>query len=261
MLNNIFSGKRFLLLFRQHFIHNTQLLLLSSVAYVGVIFIVLSFVQIGEGFRPHDVENFQGFLIGFVSVFGIIYAGHSFPALRSKESTISYLMVPASVTEKFLFEFISRIVIVILILPLLYWATFHLQGYFFAIFASETFHPINLQYLVKIEVADKYRFLVYTVTTAGVMLAFVLAFTGAAMFGKQPLVKSLFAVAVIVAFYFGYGYIVLEHLGLGRYVAPEQMYLLPMTDQRAFQFAIFAVITTIIIMLFVAFRKLKEREV
>ena len=51
MSNNIFSRKRFSLLFKQHFIHNAQLLVFSTVAYIGVIFIVLSIVQVGENFR------------------------------------------------------------------------------------------------------------------------------------------------------------------------------------------------------------------
>ena len=145
MSNNIFSARRFGLLCRQYVIHNTEFLLLSMVAYVGEIFIVLSMVQLGNGLRPHNLENFQGFLIGCISVFGILYAGHAFPAFRSKESTINYLMVPASALEKFGFEFLGRIGITILMLPLLYWATFHLQGYFFTMFTEHSFEPIGLQ--------------------------------------------------------------------------------------------------------------------
>jgi hypothetical protein len=262
MSNNTFSTKRFALLCKQHVIHNTGFLLLSIVAYIGVILIVLSVVQAGNSVRPHDLENFQGFLIGFVAVFGVLYAGHSFPAFRSKESTINYLMVPASLPEKFVFEFISRIGITILILPLLYWATFNLQGYFFAIFTDEIFQPIGLQYLVKIDMPDPgYQFLIYTLITAAVLLAFVLAFTGAAMFNKQPLVKSLFAVAVIVIFFIGYSYIVITHLGVGRYNPPETMYLISFNEEKNLQLVTIGLIITIVIMLFVAFRKLKEREV
>ena len=260
MSNNIFSLKRFLLLWRQYFIHNTDFLLLSAVAYIGTIFIVLSVVQAGEDLRPHDADGFQAFLVGFVAVFGIVFAGHAFPAFRSKESTISYLMVPASATEKFMFEFISRIAVVLL-MPLLFWVTFHLQGFFFAIFTDDAFQIVGMEYLVKIDVSENFRFLVYAITTAGVLLAFVLAFSGAAMFGKQPLVKSLFAVAVIVMFFMGYVYIVLEHLGLEKYDPPETMFLIPLDEVRALQMVSLGLFIAIVVMLFVAFRKLKEREV
>src|SRR5690606_26690689 len=118
MSNNIFNGKRFSLLWKQHFIHNTQFLILSSVTYVGVIFLVLSILQIGRKFQPHGLETFHSYEVGFFIVFGFLYVGHAFPAFRSKETTINYLMLPASVLEKFVFEFISRIGIILLMLPL-----------------------------------------------------------------------------------------------------------------------------------------------
>jgi hypothetical protein len=261
MSNNIFSWKRFLLLFKQHFIHNAQFLLLATVAYIGVVFIVLSITEVGNNLQPHRLENFQGFLVGFVTVFGILYVGYSFPAFRSKESTINYLMLPASVLEKFVFELISRIGIILLVLPLVYWITFNLQGYFFEIFSDHAFEPIGVQYLVKLDVPPEYKFLIYSVITGGVLFALSLAFTGAAMFTRQPLVKSLFAVAVVAMFFFGYSYIVIEHLGAGKYHPPAQMWLVPLNEDSAMKAVAVALFAATAVMLFVAFRKLKEREV
>lgn len=262
MSNNIFSSKRFSLLCRQHVIHNSEFLILSSVAYIGVIFIVLSLAQAGNNFHAHDLDTFQGFLLGFFAVFGVLYAGHSFPAFRNKESTINYLMVPASALEKFVFELVNRIGLTVLVLPLLYWVTFNLQGYFFNIFIDEVFRPIGVQYLIKIDFPDpEYPMLIFTVISAVVMVALALAFTGAAIFNKQPLVKSLFAVAVIVMAFVGYSYIVIEHVGVGRYNPPDTMVLLPMSEVEVLQSIILALVITTVVMLFVAFRKLKEREV
>jgi hypothetical protein len=261
MSNNIFSWKRFQLLFKQHFIHNSQFLLLSTGAYIGVIFIVLSLFQAGDNLEPHRLDSFQGFLVVFVSVFGILYVGHSFPAFRSKESTISYLMMPASALEKFVFEFISRIGIILLALPLLYWATFNLQGYFFTIFTDMVFEPIGAQYLVRLEVPPDSQFLIYSMIAGGILLALSLAFTGAAMFTKQPLVKSLFAVAVVVMFFVGYSYIVITHLGVGQYNPPDRMVLVPSEEDSALKAITVALFAATVVMLFVAFRKLKEREV
>ena len=98
-----------MLLWRQYFIQNTQLLLLATGAYIGVIFFILSIAQIGNDLLPHDLENFRGFMLAFVGIFGVVYIGHSFPALRSKERSINYLMVPASVAEKFLFELLRNL--------------------------------------------------------------------------------------------------------------------------------------------------------
>jgi hypothetical protein len=259
MSNNIFNWNRFRLLFRQHFIHNFQFLLLATGAYVGVIFIGLSLVQIGNSLQPHEYENFQGFLVVFVTVFGILYVGHSFPAFRSKESTISYLMIPASALEKFVFEFVSRIGFTLLTLPLLFWLTFHLQGYFFTMFSDYVFKPIGVQYLVTID--DDVPNLVYLLVAGGILFCLSLAFTGSAMFTKQPLVKSLFAVAVVIMFFGGYSFIVIEHLGLGKYNPPESMLLVPLDDYNALTSVTIALFVATAVMLFVAYRKLKEREV
>lgn len=262
MSNNIFSGKRLQLLFKQNFIHNTQFLLLSTVAYIGVIFIILSIAQVGNDLHPHRLDIFQGLLAALVTVFGILYVGHSFPAFRAKESTIHYLMTPSSAFEKFVFEFINRIVLTLLILPLLYWITFNMQGYFFDIFTEEMFEPVGIQYLVKLDdIPPDYLSLMYALITGGVLFVLSLAFTGAAMFTKQPLVKSLFAVALVVMFFGGYSYILIEPLGVGRYNPPESMVLIPLEEERALVAVSIALFAATIVMLFVAYLKLKEREV
>ena len=257
MSNNLFSVKRLQLLFKQSFIHNAQFLLLSTVAYVGVIFIVLSLVQLGNDLHPHGLENFQAFLAIFVTVFGLLYVGHSFPAFRAKETTIHYLMTPASVLEKFVFEFVNRICLTLLALPLLYWLTFSAQGYFFNIFTYEDFDPIGPRYLLKVDEAPG---LIYLLITGGVLFALSLAFTGAAMFTKQPLVKSLFTVALVVMFFGGYSYIMIEHVGLGRYNPPERMMLVPLDEEQAIATISISLLAATLLMLFVAYRKLKERE-
>jgi hypothetical protein len=262
MSNNIFNGRRFILLWRQHFIQNTKLLLLATGAYIAVIFIILSLVQIGNDLVPHDFETFRGFMLGFVGIFGVIYVGHSFPAFRSKERSINYLMVPASVTEKFLFELISRIGIILVLLPFIFWVTFHLQGYFLSMFSAYVFEPIGIVPVSGIELTriDEFAWLA-TMIISGVLLGFVLAFTGAAMFSKQPLIKTLFGLAVVMIFYFGFTYIVIEPLGVGKYNPPDSMWLLPKSEVGVFKFFSAALIAANLVMLFVAFRKLKEKEV
>jgi hypothetical protein len=172
-------------------------------------------------------------------------------------------MLPASVLEKFVFEFVSRIGIILLVLPLLYWVTFHVQGFFFTIFTQEIFEPVGIQYLVKLDddVSADYLPLIYSVIAGGTLFALSLAFTGAAMFTRQPLVKSLFAVAMVVGFFVGYSYIVVEHFGVGHYNPPEQMWLIPLQEDSALKFISATLFAGTAVMLFVAFRKLKEREV
>lgn len=264
MSSNIFNFKRFLMLAKQHYIQNQKLLLFASVAYVGVIFLLLTIVQMSNDREPHDLEMFRGFIVGFVAVFGILYTGYSFPAFRSKENTINYLMVPASVLEKFLFEFVTRLSIVLILLPGLFWLTFHFQGYFFNLFTPEKFESIGFGMATDFEFPDQiqeFQSWFMTMIIALVMLGFVLPFTGGAMFSKQPLVKTLFAVALIVIFYVTVTYILLEPMGFGEYQPNESLWLMPHSEKGAMQFFGTLAIIGNLVILFVAYRKLKEREV
>lgn len=252
------------MLAKQHYIQNQKLLLFASVAYVGVIFLLLTIVQMSNDREPHDLEMFRGFIVGFVAVFGILYTGYSFPAFRSKENTINYLMVPASVLEKFLFEFVTRLSIVLILLPGLFWLTFHFQGYFFNLFTPEKFESIGFGMATDFEFPDQiqeFQSWFMTMIIALVMLGFVLPFTGGAMFSKQPLVKTLFAVALIVIFYVTVTYILLEPMGFGEYQPNESLWLMPHSEKGAMQFFGTLAIIGNLVILFVAYRKLKEREV
>lgn len=254
------------MLAKQHYIQNNKLLLYASIAYVGVIFLVLSIVQMSNDNEPHSLEIFKGYFLGFVAIFGILYTGYSFPAFRSKENTINYLMVPSSVLEKFLFELITRLSIVVILLPVLFWLTFHFQGYFFNLFTIEQFESFSLAQAVDLGFPNEIQ--IYqleswfiTMIIAFVMLGFVLPFTGGAIFSKQPLVKTLFAVALIVIFYAAVTYIILEPMGFGQYQPNESMWLIPNSQKGTIQFFGTLAILGNLVMLFVAYRKLKEREV
>jgi hypothetical protein len=263
MSSNIFNGRRFALLFRQHFVHNSKLLLFSSVAYVGVVFTLLTVVQLGSELHPHDLGSFRGFMVAFVAIFGVLYTGYAFPAFRAKESTMNYLLLPSSALEKFAFEVISRIGIMLLLLPLLFWVTFNMQGYFFSLFSKIPFDSIGIHALVDIKIpggVDSPGWFM-TMITGLALLLFVVPFTGAAMFSKQPLIKTLFAVAVIIIFYASVAYVAAEPMGLSKYNPGESMWLIPLNEHAAFRFFAIAVIIANAVMLFVAYRKLKEREV
>lgn len=252
------------MLAKQHYVHNNKLLLYATVAYVGVIFLLLTIVQMGNDRMPHDIDMFRGFLFSFVAVFGILFTGYSFPAFRSKESTINYLMVPGSVLEKFLFELITRLSIAFILLPLLFWITFHIQGYFFNHFSPVDFKSIGFGNILELGLpADiqEYANWFFIMLASLVCLAFVLPFTGGVMFSKQPLVKTLFGVALIVIFYVGCLFIILELLGVGEYQPSAAQWLMPSSELGAIKFTSFVTTFANLVLLYVAYRKLKEKEV
>ena len=257
-----FNISRFSLLVRQYFIHNNRIMLYSVIGYCGVVFLVLSMVQLEDSAaRPLDVEYFIAFLTASVAVIGILFTGHSFQAFRASQTTANYLTIPASTLEKFLFELFYRFGSTLIILPLLFWVTFHSQGYFFQLFIESKFIPVSFTEVVQdlVSEADN-AYWIITFIAALSMFALSIAFTGAAHFSKQPLVKTLFSVTVIILFFVVFIYVVFEQLGLESYRLNESLWLLPSTDTSAFRsFSIAAILGTLL-MLSVSFLKLKEKE-
>ncbi len=254
---------RFLLLFKQQMIHNSKLMLFSSVGFCGVVYIILVFAQLSRDLEPLDTEVFLNSLLIFFIIFGILYTGHSFPAFRNKENTITYLTLPASVFEKFLFEFINRILVMLIALPLLFWLTFNLEGYTFELFNGLGFNPVGISDFIAMDnPMDEIPPWALEMLVSASFLIFVLPFTGAAMFSKHPLVKTLFSIAIIIAFYVTFIYIIVEPLGLYQYdINESELMLFPDNETSGFILLTFLAIITNLLMLAVAFMKIKEKEV
>jgi hypothetical protein len=261
--NDTFNINRFLLLFKQHYIHGNKIMLYSVIAFCGAAFLVLSLVQLeNETPLPLDTEVFITVLASLVSVFGIIFVGHAFPAFRSKETAASYLTLPASIFEKYLFELIYRVGATLIVLPVLFWITFHFHGYFFQLFTDLTFEPVNISEINKylsIEI-DEDSWILLMVTSMS-LLAITIPFAGAAHFAKQPMVKTLFTVGILVLFFVLLIYFVFVELALENYHPNESMFLIPTNESGAFKFLSTVFVATNVFMLVITYLKLKEKEV
>lgn len=261
-INNTFSWSRFLLLCKQYQIQNGKFLMYAAVGYCGVIFIILSLGQLGNDGEAFDMNVFLQLMVTFGAIFGVLYNGYSFSPFRSKENTISYLMIPASAMEKFLFELLSRIGLALVLLPFLYWLTFNIQGLFFELIGEAEFETIWFSTFADMDISpvDKHFWLPVMIISA-CLLVFVLPFTGAAIFSKQPLIKTLFSVAIIMAIFGSVIYIVMEPMGLKNYNANDSLWLLPNEQGAIFRFFAILLILSNVVLLFSAYLKIKEKEV
>lgn len=226
-------------------------------------FLLLFMIQLTNGGQPLEVNAFVGLLVGSLATVGLLYIGYSFPAFRSKERSFSYLTLPASGLEKFLFEFVIRIALFLIVIPLLYWFIFNVEGWFYELVNRKIdFAGIGIGDVRQMKVRDMYVGPQTKVLMVGAgLLVLVLPFTGSAMFNKQPLVKTLFAVALIFLVFFGTAYIVIDPLGLDQYRPPKVMYVTPSNESEfTTLFSVFFVVANLV-MLSVAYLKLKEKEV
>ena len=137
-----------------------------------------------------------------------------------------------------------------------------MHGIVFELGTHEAFELVGISDVLAIDISPiDEMFWAQALIVSCSLLVLVLPFTGAAIFSKQPLIKSLFSVAIILMAYFGIIYIVMEPLGLGEYEVNGDLYLLPTGENNAMRFFSIVTFVSTLVMLSVAYLKLKEKEV
>lgn len=261
--SDTFSTERFGLLIKQHLIHNYRMLIVSLVGFSGGLFMLLLVIQAINEFDTWSKDAFFGTFFTIFIGTALLYTGTSFPGLRTREKSYSYLLNPASLLEKFLFELISRILLFIIVIPLLYWAIFNVEGYFLqAIYSRFQFVSHSFTELPFLELdVPKDSTLVYwaiAMPFAFGLLIFTLPFTGASVFMKYPLPKTLFAVAIVFFFHLFLVFFFLEILDFGK--GPGNGRVLGLDAEGAIKFFTTYAVIANVVLLTAAYFKLKERE-
>jgi hypothetical protein len=273
--NNTFSLRRFMLFCRQSLIINKKMIGISLVGFVGTLFIALLFFQSVDHFQGWILENY--IILFFFSFFGLglIYTSLSFPAFRAKEKSMHYLMLPISSSEKFAFELITRIILFLILMPLLYWMVANIEG---AIVHSYVREFVNY----KFSFAEAYSQMTTTFSNVngkmqpsqmatviqylfiqGGLFVFIFSFAGASHFSKSPLLKTLFTFSLIIGGYFLLIYLLFKGLDLREYNPVDNRVLtIKIRDENEFaKFAAFALTIINLTFLTIAWFRLKEKEV
>jgi len=258
--NNSFSFHRFTMLCKQSFIINKKLIGISLGSFSGMLFLILLGNQSGAHFNQWENHDYLGTFVFLFFVLGIIYTSLSFPAFRSKEKSMAYLMLPASASEKFLFEFVNRIIVFILLMPLLFWLIANLEGsvvhYFvpelknYTFSFGEAFSEISKQL--------EFNFWAKLAIIQGVLFVFITSFTGASYFSKSPLLKTMFAFSLIIAGYGFYVYLLIKGFDL-QGIHVENNFFIKDKDEAIVYLAIGATAINLCL-LAMAWFKLKEKE-
>ncbi|WP_308991401.1 hypothetical protein QLS71_005130 [Mariniflexile litorale] len=207
MFQNYFNIKRFNNAFRYDIKLYTKTYLSFCIGlFLILICIDLFFIKTnsnssyGFGINQYLPLFYFTFIVGL-----IIVVGTSFPLLKNKKSAISYLMLPASVFEKFLIQFVIRIVCFVILFIPLFWLNFKIADSFSNLF----------EWGLKIQVGEFELFEAFKISNNGFRKAidliaalgglFTLAaflFTGATYFKKYALFKTILSFSATIAFVF-----------------------------------------------------------
>lgn len=261
--NHQFSFQRLLLLGKQSFILNKKLIGISLAGFAGILLLYLFMMQYNAQFKNWDNKDN---IVTFISLFftiGIIYSSLSFPAFRSKEKTMAYLMLPASSLEKFLYELIVRIVFFLFLMPVYFWLVTNLEGIIVHSFVPEltnykfSFGEVH-SYIADQGKLEGWGKLIFA---EGILFVLIASFTGASQFSKSPLLKTMFTISLIAAGYTLFIYLLVKGLNLREYHPAHDRILFIYSKNDAI--ISFAIISTLInlCLLTIAWFGLKEKEV
>ena len=212
------------------------------------------------------------FFIGFIflSVLGI---SQSFVELRQKNTSIRYLTLPASISEKYIVQVCMRLVLPLILYPIVFWLSANLSVDVFYFIQHSLLEKTALPEIHKAEILYLYWIpnasidVGYWILFGTIVSIPSLMFIGGVIFRKWGFIAMTVAVAIflliMVGSYFGLSWLVdASSFGLGgnysiRVQNPEVFEGVPL-------FALNLLILTwvlVLLSLVVPYFKLKEREV
>lgn len=210
--NHDFSFQRLLLLGKQSLLINKKMIWISLAGFSGLIFGQLSLFQHINNYSSwHSRDNLVSFLILFFFA-GVYYTGLSFPAFRTREKTMAYLMLPTSNAEKFLFELLCRIFMFLILMPTIFWLVANLEG-----MIMHSLVPRLTTY--QFSFGEAYSEITSNGTLQGwgillvtqeVLFVVIAAFTGASHFSSSPILKTMIAVFLIFGGYMLFAYLLIK---------------------------------------------------
>ena len=256
--------QRFMMLFKQSLRINKKLIGISLAGLAGTMFITLVLFQSMSRFQIWFPDRSMGTFYLFFFSLGIVYSSLSFPAFRSKEKTMSYLMLPVSAFEKFIFEFLTRIIAFIVFMPVLFWMVANLEGAIIHHYVpgSDSFYykfPLST-YFALFTHEDSLQGLIKFGKIQTGLFAFIAAFAGASHFSKSPLMKTLFTFLIILIGFSLFIYLLYKGLNLNENSFSVEKILFFKNKDEAVPFFALSVMTVNLALLSIAWFSLKEKE-
>ena len=249
-MNQIFSPLRFFKYAAYQYRMRSKMIFLTITgAFIAMLFV---FVGIKSGENNSWEQMF--WLFGEVGL--LLYVGNSFPDFRKKETTVNFVMIPVSVFEKFVFEFIIRIVLYTVMFPVMFTLAAHLSVFISeTIYPNRVYHPFNFDFLSSFSKRE--------VTCFVIALYFFMIsvfFSGAAVFRRYPMIKTLVITGLFLLSIFGYfNFILFDKMQLT--YGMEYFFEERMTEDMLLKFITVILVLSAITALFYGYFKVKEKEV
>lgn len=263
--NTFFSFYRFARFAKHNLILNYRQLLMIWGALSVTIFFFCLFVVADN---TNSWNTRQSWQLPYAMVFlgaGMIISGMAFSSFRSKERTLAALMIPVSAIERLLYELIEKVILFVAIYPFVFYSFSNL-----AVWVRNAIDP-HTQVRINGEVTFPFQYLSFSdllgnhggfflVLYFGI-LAFLMAFAGAAVFRKYPLLKTILFLGGVVVVVMGYFYLLFGILRIRKPWIADIIDQWEITIINLPYFLSAILVPMGLIILTYSFFKLKEKEV
>ena len=193
--NKYFSPVRFSRLLRNDWLINQKTYLFTLAGLGIAIYALFYFSMITT--KHVGINQYTGFIVFYLMVVGVVI-GTAFPALTNKIKTGNYLLAPGSTLEKFLVQFVLRIVIFVPVALLIFWISAHLAKASLIPDPKIGFDPaVSISDFRFSELMDGIAFFDKMTIVFSIFSTACLFFAGSVYFNRFALVKTLILTAII----------------------------------------------------------------
>ena len=189
--NKYFSPGRFARLFRNDLLINQKAYSFAIAGLCIAIYVFSYFVMMVNRRGFNQPNDYIPIILIFLMAIGVII-GTSFPALNNQIKTSNYLLAPGSIFEKYMVQFVIRIVLFIPIALGIFWIGTHLAKASMVPDPSINFDPSSIP---NFHFGDLFKevptFRDKLVIIVSIFSFATVLFAGAAFFNRFALVKTL----------------------------------------------------------------------
>ncbi|MGM0945274.1 MAG: hypothetical protein ACQEW9_08830 [Bacteroidota bacterium] len=128
------------------------ILLLASLAILILLYQVILYSN--HGYLTMETGYVQGLFFAGFFILCMIWTGQSFWSLRSPRSSKSYLLLPASLLEKYFSELVIKVFGLIVIYPLVFWIGSNVGLGLFRLLGPLTISSIQTEYIAFVTLTE-----------------------------------------------------------------------------------------------------------
>ena|ERR1035437_3512621 len=214
--NKYFSFRRFYLLLQNDMLINYKNYLLTALGAFLILFVALYWQMSRENLQRHfeHYQYLQNFLVSLL-FFGM-FVGLAFPDLENKIKTSNYLLLPTSMLEKFLAQFLIRVIVGSFVFGVIFWSDTQVAR-FFTLSVLNGYTPIhtidsfNSTLFVRSVFEHASTLAPKLAIVLGVFSLGMFLFSVRLFFNRFALIKTI--ISLVVLLYFNYcSLIIFSHL-------------------------------------------------